>query len=331
MKNRRPGLQDVADVVGVSKMTISRYLRDPKLVSDSLQKKIKDALDHSGYIPNRAPEILSNAKSKAIGVLLPSLTNQVFAEVLRGIESVTDAHGYQTMIAHFGYSPEREEKRLTSLLSYNVDGIILTERTHTERTRQMLQVAGIPVIEIMDSVSPYLDMAVGFDNFEAARQMTHKLITRGRKKIVYLSARQDERSFIKQNGYEQAMRDAGLEPRCVATEEASSYSLGTYLFQKTLHRYPDTDGIFSTNDDLAIGAIFECQRVGIAVPGDISIAGFHGHDVGQAMSPRLASVLTPREKMGEIAARNLLKRLNGETIPEACVDLSFTILEGGSL
>lgn len=331
MKNRRPGLQDVAELVGVSKMTISRYLRDRSLVSESLQSKIEDALNSCGYIPNRAPEILSNAKSKAIGVLLPSLTNQVFAEVLRGIERVTDAHGYQTMIAHFGYSPEREEMRLTSLLSYNIDGLILSERSHTERTRQMLNVAGIPVVEMMDSVSPYLDMAVGFDNFEAARQMTQKIISRGHKNVVYLSARQDERSFIKQQGYEQAMKESGLEPKSIATQEASSYSLGAYLFQKSLHRYPETDGIFCTNDDLAIGAVFECKRLGLSVPDDISIAGFHGHDVGQAMSPRLASVLTPREKMGEIAAEKLLMRLNGENVDEKLIDLSFTILAGGSI
>lgn len=331
MKNKRPGLQDVAELVGVSKMTISRYLRDRSLVSETLQAKIETALKSSGYIPNRAPDILSNAKSKAIGVLLPSLTNQVFAEVLRGIERVTDAHGYQTMIAHFGYSAEREETRLTSLLSYNIDGLILTERTHTERTKQMLNVAGIPVVEMMDSVSPYLDMAVGFDNFEAARQMTHKIIARGHHNVVYLSARLDERSYIKQYGYEQAMKESGLEPRNVGTEEPSSYSLGAYLLQRALSRYPDTNGIFCTNDDLAIGAVFECQRIGLSVPEDISIAGFHGHDVGQAMSPRLASVLTPREKMGEIAAQKLLARLNDETVDEKLTDLAFTILEGGSI
>ncbi|STU92355.1 gluconate utilization system Gnt-I transcriptional repressor [Klebsiella pneumoniae] len=83
--------------------------------------------------PIAPPDILSNATSRAIGVLLPSLTNQVFSEVLRGIESVTDAFGYQTMLAHYGYKPEMEEKRLESMLSWNIDGLILTERTHTPR------------------------------------------------------------------------------------------------------------------------------------------------------------------------------------------------------
>ncbi|MDP1211675.1 transcriptional regulator, partial [Klebsiella pneumoniae] len=78
--------------------------------------------------------ILSNATSRAIGVRLPSLTHQVFSEVLRGIASVTDAFGYQTMLAHYGSKPEMEEKRLESMLSWNSDGLILTERTHTPRT-----------------------------------------------------------------------------------------------------------------------------------------------------------------------------------------------------
>ncbi|HEN1306043.1 TPA: LacI family DNA-binding transcriptional regulator, partial [Klebsiella pneumoniae] len=96
MKKKRPSLQDVADRVGVTKMTISRFLRNPEQVSEKLRGTIARTLDELGYIPNRVPDILSNATSRAIGVLLPSLTNQVFAEVIRGIETVTDAAGYQT-------------------------------------------------------------------------------------------------------------------------------------------------------------------------------------------------------------------------------------------
>ena len=83
MKKKRPVLQDVADRVGVTKMTVSRFLRNPEQVSVALRGKIAAALDELGYIPNRAPDILSNATSRAVGVLLPSLTNQVFAEIGR--------------------------------------------------------------------------------------------------------------------------------------------------------------------------------------------------------------------------------------------------------
>lgn len=331
MKKKRPVLQDVADRVGITKMTVSRYLRHPDQVSVALQSRIAEALDALGYIPNRAPDILSNATSRAIGVLLPSLTNQVFADVLRGIETVTDAAGYQTMLGHFGYSAEKEELQIRSLLGWNIDGLILTERTHTAASLRMIETAGIPVLEMMDCVSPCLDLAVGFDNVEAARQMTHAILQKGHRNTVYLGARLDERTLLKQQGYEMAMREANLEPRSVMMEEASSFSMGGMLMQEARARYPETDSLFCTNDDLAVGAMFECQRLGLRVPEEMAIAGFHGHDITQVVSPQLATVLTPREQMGYESAKLLLARIRGEQTGSLKVDVGFTLSAGGSI
>ncbi|MDR7343983.1 LacI family gluconate utilization system Gnt-I transcriptional repressor [Pantoea alhagi] len=331
MKKKRPVLQDVADRVGVTKMTVSRYLRNPQQVSAALGAQIAVVLDELGYIPNRAPDMLSNATSRAIGVLLPSFTNQVFADVLRGIESVTDAAGYQTLVGHFGYNPEKEELQLRSLLGWNIDGLILTERTHTPASLRMIETAGIPVIEMMDSVSPCLDMAVGFDNVEAARQMTRAILAKGHRHTVYLGARLDERTLQKQQGYALAMREAGLEPHSVMMEEASSFSAGAMLLSEARRRYPQTDSLFCTNDDLAIGAMFECQRQGLRVPQQMAIAGFHGHDIAHVVTPRLATVLTPRDRMGREAAALLLARIGGESRTHQPVDVGFEIEEGESI
>lgn len=330
-KKKRPTLQDVANLVGVTKMTVSRCLRDPNSVSSAVQEKVFAAVEELGYIPNRAPDILSNAKSHAIGVLVPSLTNQVFAEVIRGIEQVTGPAGYQTMLAHYGYSSELEEQSVASLLSYNVDAIILSENVHTERVKKMLQTASIPVVEIMDSLSPRIEQAVGFNNFSAAKDMTQAMLSNGCKQIVYLAARMDERTRQKMSGFNQAMREVGLEPLALQTETASSFTLGAKLLGEALDSYPDVDGIFCTNDDLAIGAFYECVRRNISVPSQISIAGFHGHDISQAMTPRLATVVTPREKIGQIAAREIMNRLNGEKNFPECIDLGYRIELGESI
>lgn len=164
--------------------------------------------------------------------------------MLRGIEAVTDAHGYQTMLAHYGYKPEMEQERLESMLSWNIDGLILTERSHTPRTLKMIEVAGIPVVELMDSQSPCLDIAVGFDNFEAARQMTAAIIARGHRHVAYLGARLDERTIIKQRGYEQAMRDA--DPGAVQRDGGSSLlpTSGIELIRQARREYPQLDGVF---------------------------------------------------------------------------------------
>lgn len=331
MKKKRPTLQDVADLVGITKMTVSRFLKNPNQVSIPLQTKIADALEELGYIPNRAPDILSKSKSHAIGVLLPSLTNQVFAEVIRGIETVIEPAGYQTMLAHYGYSQEAEEARIATLLSYGVDGLIISESYHTERARKMLAVAGIPVIEIMDSVSPPIEQAIGIDNQAAAYAMTDFMIQRGRQKIVYFAARMDQRTLLKIQGYETAMHDHGLTPLCLKTQSASSFTLGATFLHEALAQQADTDGIFCTNDDLAIGALYACQRAGIKIPQDISIAGFHGHDISRVMVPLLATVVTPREEMGRLAAEHLLSRLEGHPISQTIIDLPFRIEAGESI
>lgn len=333
VKKQRPTLQSIADQVGVTKMTVSRYLRDPAKVSKLVGEQIAQAVEELGYVPNRAPDILSKAKSYSIGVLVPSLTNQVFDEVIRGIEGVIEPKGYQAMLAHYGYSKRTEEKRIETLLSYNVDGIILSESYHTERSRRMLQATGIPVVEIMDSASPPLQQAVGFDNTKASQQMTQLLIDKGRRHIVYFAARMDERTKQKINGYQQAMLAAGLEPQVVSTPHPSSYSVGVDLLKQALASNANIDGICCTNDDLAVGALFECQRLGIKVPDQLSIAGFHGHNITTVLTPKIATVITPREKMGTIATENLLYRIENpnEPIVEPVIELETELFLGESI
>ncbi|KGQ70949.1 transcriptional regulator [Chelonobacter oris] len=332
MQNKRPVLQDIANHLGITKMTVSRYLRDPRTVAPATREKIAAAIEQFGYIPNVASRIMSSAKSYAIGVLVPSLTNQVFADVIKGIESVTELSGYQTMLAHFGYSPEIEEQRIKSLLSYNVDALILSENVHSKQALKMLQVANIPIIEIMDlQHSKPVAQAVGFDNHAASRQMTEAMIRQGRKHIVYFAARMDQRTLQKIEGYETAMKAKGLQPYKLITEQPSSFSLGAQQLRQILAQRPVTDGILCTNDDLAIGAVFECQRQGIAVPQRIAIAGFHGHNVGQSMTPQLASVITPRFEIGKIAAQEIIDRLNHIPQVQEIINTGFKIHCGESL
>ncbi|MGJ7461491.1 gluconate operon transcriptional repressor GntR [Halomonas sp. MA07-2] len=331
MKKKRPTLQDIADRVGATKMTVSRCLREPTSVSKALRERIFEVAEQLGYIPNRAPDLLSRSTSHSIGVLVPSLTNQVFADVLVGIESVTEPGGYHLMLSHYGYSQELEERSLASLLSYNVDGVILSDSHHSARSLKMLETAGIPTVEIMDSRTLPLQQAVGYDNVAAAREMIETMIRGGRRRILYLAVRLDERTRQREQGYRQAMEGHGLAPLTLQRTQRSSYSVGAALMAEILTEHPECDGIFCTNDDVALGAYFECLRRGVVVPECVAIAGFHGHDVGQVMTPRLASVITPREAIGQRAAAELLARIRGEAIGERVIDLGYRIEAGGTL
>lgn len=331
MKKKRPTLQDIADRVGATKMTVSRCLRDPDTVSEGLRERIFSTAEQIGYIPNRAPDLLSRATSHSIGVLVPSLTNQVFADVIVGIEALTEPAGYHLMLSHYGYSPELEERSLASLLSYNVDGVILSDREHTARSVRMLETAGIPIVEIMDTRQAPLQQAVGYDNVSAAFDMVSEMIRRGRRQIIYLAVRLDERTRQREQGYREAMEAHGLTPVTLYSTQRSSFTVGAALLEQIMADYPSADGVFCTNDDVAVGAYFECLRRGVTVPEQMAIAGFHGHDVGQAMTPRLASVITPRQAIGEAAAEALLASISGQPDERRVIDLGYAIETGKTL
>jgi len=209
--------------------------------------------------------------------------------------------------------------------------VILSDHDHTPRSLRMLETAGIPIVEIMDTHRPPLQQAVGYDNVRAAYDMVSEMIRRGRRQVIYLAVRLDERTRQREQGYRQAMQEQGLAPVTLQSSQRSSYTVGAALMQEIQRNYPETDAIFCTNDDVAVGAYFECLRQGIGVPEHIAIAGFHGHDVGQAMTPRLASVVTPRKAIGEAAAKALLARIRGEALEQKVVDLGYRIEAGKTL
>lgn len=331
MKPKRTSLQDIADVVGMTKMTVSRYLKNPDLVAPSSRTQIETAINKLGYIPNRAPNILSKGKSYAIGVLFPSISNHVFDEVLRGIESVTEPAGYQIMIAHYAYSEQLEEKRIGSLLSFHVDGLILSESAHTQNTLRMLDGSGVPVTEIMDTRTPPIQQAVGFDNQEAAKQMTLRMQSKGYQNIAYIGAKGDVRDLDRQKGYVRAVKTSGQEPIVFRSPEFTSTRLGSEILDDILAIQPKIDAAICTNDDVAIGMLISCKKKGLRVPEDIAITGMHGHELGQLTSPKLASVFTPRFKIGQVAAQQLLLRIKGASDFETYIDLGFDINEGESM
>ncbi|WP_179885743.1 LacI family DNA-binding transcriptional regulator [Vibrio sp. ES.051] len=330
-KKTRTTLQDVAAQVGVTKMTVSRYMRNPDSVAEKTRTKIAAAIEEMGYIENRAPAMLSKSSSKAIGILLPSLSNQIFASFVQGIEMVTKVNGYETLLAHFSYDELEEERKIAALLSYQVDGLILTESHHTARTLQMIKSAGIPVVETMELPPQPIDMAVGLDHEDASYTAVKRMLLSGKRRIVYFGARLDTRTKLRKQGYDRAMLEAGLEPKHVLTGDHSSFSLAHDLLGRALALYPALDGVFCTNDDIAIGTMLSAQQRRIQVPQQLAVIGYNALDIGQTISPKLTSVDTPRFQIGQKSAELLIARLKGEPLEDKVVDMGYRITAGESV
>jgi len=327
MRNQRVTLQDIALLADVTKMTVSRFLRTPEKVSPETRERITKVMQEVGF---PLEETEKKNKSKKIGILVPSFNNQIFSDLLAGIESVTSAQGYQTLVVNYDYSKSREEEHIINLLTFRLAGLILTDSVHTLKADKYLNAADIPVAQVMDLDDSHGRIAVGFDNFQAGFDMASALIASGKKHVVYFGSMSDPRDMKRYEGYRQAMENNQLSPQHITPNKVSSVSIGAGMLTMARQLNPDVDAVLCTNDDIAVGVMQECSRLGIQVPQDMAISGFHGLDIGLATTPPLASVITPRFEIGKVAAEIMLKKINKIPTIER-VDLHYRISLGGTI
>jgi LacI family transcriptional regulator, gluconate utilization system Gnt-I transcriptional repressor len=324
----RVSITDVAKRAKVATMTASRALSTPERVSQELRNRVEIAVRDLGYVPNRAARALRTAHSKVIAVLIPSLSNAVFTDVIAGIEEALDADDYQLLIGNTHYSDSREEKLLNAYLQSNPDGILLTGLMQSKRVRQLLELSRVPIVSMMDLSDDPRRMSVGLSQQQAGQTLTRYLLGKGYKRIGFMGAQLDERTLKRADGYRQALREAGLyEPRReLMVTDPSTIALGFELLGRILASAPDCDAIFCCNDDLAHGAIYQCKRRGIAVPAQLAICGFNDLSASAWMSPSVTTIGTPRYRIGYEAAALLRRAIRGEILSDTHIDLGFTLI-----
>lgn len=328
MKSTAVTIADVAREAGVSPMTVSRALREPERVSAKALKQITAVVDRLGYQPDPYAQALAAGRTNVIAVIIPSVTNNVFADVMRGIYAIIEGTRWQVQLGNSRYSAELEEALTRTFLRQRPAGMIVTGIDQTAVTRQLLADAPCRLVQIMELGDTPIDMMVGFSHREAAQAATQHLLDRGYKRPGFIAARIDPRTQRRRLGFEDVARQSGVyDPnRIITTLEPSTVTLGGRLMAQMLEQSPDTDSVLCNNDDLALGALFECQRRGMAVPDRVGICGFNDLEMMAAAYPTVTSVKTYREEMGRQASTMLLQTLNDDEPAMPVVDLGFDII-----
>jgi LacI family gluconate utilization system Gnt-I transcriptional repressor len=330
----RATLSDVARRAGVSPVTVSRAIRHPEMVSEELRRRVEAAVASLNYIPNHLASALASTRTQIVGVIVPSLTNGVFDDYLGAIQDVLNPAGIQMLVSNVRYSEIEEEKAIGSLLGYHPEAMIVAGVDQTERSRQLLRHADIPVVQTMDVTDSPIDLNIGLDHAAAGYAAVKYLHDHGRRRIAHLTARLDPRARRRHAGYQRAIDDLGLssEGLVALSPRPSDVEMGGTLFAEILAQSPDVDAVFTCNDDLALGTLFECQRRGIRVPEDVAIIGFNDLDFCVASVPPLTSVSTERRQMGTWAAETILEliRGSGRRPRQNRIDVGFSIKVRGS-
>lgn len=321
-------LDDVARSCGVSPITVSRALRGARNVAPELQARVQAAVDQLGYVPNVAARALASARSSHVAVLIPSLTNQLFVELLEAVQDALSPHGFQSLIGVTHYDPAQEEALLRSYLSQRPAGVLLTGFDRSEAALRMLERSNTPCVHLMETSDAPGVYSVGFSQRDAGRTIVEHLLQRGRRRIAYAAGQLDPRVMMRLEGYREALRAAGCHDPALEllVPGPTSIALGGRQFEDLLARHPDVDAIFYCNDDLAQGALLAALRTGVPVPQRVAIAGFNDLGGSDQMLPPLTTVRTPRREIGRRAATMLLALMRAAPVPERTVDLGFDLV-----
>jgi len=328
-KRRRLTLRDVAEVAGVSEMTVSRVLRGSGVVSARSRAHIISVVEKMGYVQNQLAGSLATTRSNQIAVIIPSLVNNVFTEVMEGITLELEKADYHAIVGISGYSLQKEEALLYSMMSWRPAGIIVPNIYHTQKTRNMLASSGVPVVEMMSLTDTPIDMCVGLDQRAASREIARYLLSRGYKRFGYVGWNEEDYSAA--DRFEEIrllIEDAGLE--IIAPDLFASppnFADGKRGLSRLLDIAPDLDAVIFSNDTAATGGMMHCIEAGIRIPHDLAIAGFSGLPTGQNMPQKLTTIVTKRHDIGRVSARSIIRGLEGAPTT-AISDLKFELNKG---
>lgn len=305
-RDRRPlTLRDVSEASGVSEMTVSRVLRGRGEVSAATRERVLAAARSLGYVPNRIAGALASKRVNLVAVVIPSLANMVFPEVLAGIGAGLEGTALQPVFGATHYDPAREEAVLYEMLSWRPSGVILAGLDHTPAVRAMLARAGVPVVEVLDTDGEPVDSAVGISHRAAGAAMAEAVLAAGYRRIGYLgtAVAGDVRAQKRIAGFEAALAAAGMAIAARATYPGgSTLARGRDGARALLAAAPDLDFLYFANDMVAAGGLLWCLGQGFDVPGRLGLAGFNGLDLIEGLPMRLATQDSCRFEAGRRAA-----------------------------
>lgn len=325
-------LADVARLAGVSEITVSRILRNAGPISARARAKVMLAVEQVGYVPNRIAGALASSTSNLMGVIMPSLSNIVFPEVLNGIHAALASSGFQVVVGVTDYNLDTEERLVRSLLAWKPNAVIMAGFDHTLATRRMLEASPIRVAELMDIDSVPIDIAVGLSHRAAGHETGRYLIGCGYRRFGYVGHdwHMDRRARFRWDGLCSALAEAGLS---MIDQELfdgpSSTQTGRAMLSALLARTPSLQVVVFSNDDMAIGGVFHCYAEGIVPKRDLGLFGFNGLDIGQSLPLPLSTVRSNRYLIGKTAVETILQGSQRQA-ERIVVNTGYEILSGAT-
>ena len=322
-------MEDVARAAGVSAITVSRALSKPHKVAPDTLRAVRSAIERLRYVPNLTAGSLASNRSRTVAVIVPTVSNSIFSDTIDGLAQTLAPHRYQLLLGQTRYELDEEASLVRAFLGRRVDGLVLTGVRHARGVRSSVLRAGIPIVETWDLRERPIHMLVGFSNPGAGRAAADYLLAKGYAPLGFIGG-SDDRSSARLQGFREAALRAGAGDVVSALVGAPSTPADAAAALAGLLGGRPPRAIFCSNDMLAAGVLFECQRRRIRVPGQLAIMGFADLPIAASTEPALTSVQVRATEMGQHAGQMLLRHLQGEPPQERVIDLGYAVVERAS-
>jgi LacI family transcriptional regulator len=314
-----PVLADVARVAGVSTATVSRFLNDPKKVTEKTRARVQAAITQLDWVPNAAARSLASRRSYAVGAIVPTLEHEKFHQQLQAFQGRLGVEGLALFVACSSYDPDEGYRQARGMLAHGVDALALLGDDYPDALFELLKAKGIPYVVTFGQRAGGDHPCAGFDHAQAFELVTRRLLELGHTRFgaIFQSPKLNGRVQARLSAVHATLAESGLALRPQHLEVMDNNSnIGRILFarssfQRIMSRHPTPTAIICGNDILAIGALLEADAMGIDVPGTLSISGFDDIEIAAHSRPSLTTVRVPDREMGELAAQYLIDRLAG--------------------
>jgi DNA-binding LacI/PurR family transcriptional regulator len=311
-------LKDIAEVAGVSVMTVSKSLRDAPDISEGTKARIRLLTRQMGYVPDTMAQGMRTRKTHLIGVVIPAITSPIYARMILAIEECACNHGYDIILSHSLNQPEREESIIRRLISRRVDGMLIAPVYRIDKSvpiYEELKNRDVAVV-ILGHNAPFCAAFVNVqaDDMEASAAATRHLIGLGHRKIAYFTGPTAAPwAHERLEGYRRAMREAQIEPddRLIFSSGATIEE-GEKAAEQLLAERPELTAIQAVNDLVAMGVGNVLRKHAIDVPRTISIIGFGNFLASEYYRVPLSTIRQPKHRLGLAAMASLNALMNGD-------------------
>lgn len=303
-------LENVAELAGVSKTTVSRVLNNRGYISSQTRKKVHDAIEELHYSPNAVARQLFKKETKLVGLIFPSVDNPFFSELVAELEKRLFKLGFKVLIGNSMNDPEKERIYLKELIANQVDGLIVG--AHNSNIEEY-KITNLPIVAIDRVINDDVPI-IASDNYQGGKLATELLIKKGAKNIIVTDGPLNLRTpaHDRRLAYEAVMKKNNLVPKTFIMDFSWDLETKRQAIKKMFEVNPQMDAVFATNDADAALIWQIAKRLNIRVPEELKIIGYDRANSTRILLPELSSVEQPIEEMADKAVKTLVKKTHGE-------------------